>query len=118
MRPSNYFTKGDILRGSKRGIDEARHPIIYICEIDSTFFLGSMITHASGYENIPLEDSHFQSRGVLDDHAQFFVPQFLLKKEEWGPFELIGKLSNDGIELVLNHLEKTEPIYWEEYLNS
>lgn len=115
MSKSLHFSKGDILRGSKRGRDEAFHPIIYISEHDNDFFLGGMITHSAIKGNVALDDAHFESKGKLDRKPQFFVQQYLLKKHDWAPFEKVGKLSPEGIKHVLKHIEKTEPTYWDDY---
>lgn len=39
------FSTGDILRGSRRGREEAYHPIIFIGERNEHFFNGVMMTH-------------------------------------------------------------------------
>jgi len=116
MSDTKEFEQGDVLRGTKRRRDEAYHPIIYLSEYDGTFFLGGMITHSPNNGNIPLKEEHFQSKDGIDGKPQFFVNQFLLKKQEWAPFTKIGKLSQKGIKHVLSYIEKTEPLYWDDYL--
>ena len=112
----SHYTEGDILLGAKRKQKEARHPIIFISEHDRMFFLGAMITHSDNHGNIPLTDKHFEIKGKLDDKPQFLVQQLLLKKQEWGPFKKIGRLNSVGVKFVLDHVKKTEPTYWEDYL--
>jgi hypothetical protein len=109
------FNEGDILWATKHGEGEGIHPIIYLGEIDEFYFLGGMITHSSDYGNVALQDAHFKSKGSLDKRPQFFVPQFLKKKEEWGPFEFAGCLNHDGISYVLASMKNTDPISWEQY---
>lgn len=108
------FNKGDIIQGKQRGAkDKAYHPIIYFEEIDAHFFLGGMITHSNNYGNVRLEDSHFEQK--IHEDPQYFVKNYLIKKMEWSPFKLIGRLSKEGINFVELQLHGTIPQVWEEY---
>jgi len=115
---TNHFNIGDILQGEKNLRNEAYHPIIYLGETDKNdFFLGGMITHSSTSNNVRLEDVHFERKIDKDSRPSYFVNNFLFKKQEWGPFNVIGKLSNDGISFVKDNLNGSEPRIWEEYLH-
>jgi hypothetical protein len=113
---TEHFTYGDIIRGSLNGRNEAYHPIIYFKEVDSLYFQGGMITHSSGFENIKLEEYHFNQKLGTNPRPSFFVKSYLLKKQEWGPFIKVGELSKTGIEFVKSKLEGTTPQVWEDYL--
>ncbi|MEF3080589.1 hypothetical protein [Winogradskyella poriferorum] len=113
---TEQFTKGDIIQGSKSGKDESYHPIVYFEEIDDLFFLGGMITHSKSFGNVELNDSHFEKK--IDDNPKpsFFVRNYLIKKQEWGPYKTIGRLSKKGIQFIESNLKNTEPEIWENYL--
>jgi len=109
------FSSGDIIRGAKHGKDESFHPIIYFGEIDSTFFDGGMITHSSKFGNIELQDEHFTQKIDTNSRPSYFVKNYLIKKQDWGPFTKIGQLSERGLEFVKSQLEGTTPVVWEAY---
>lgn len=113
----SYIQEGDIIIGSKRKRNQAYHPIIYLGERDTDFFEGGMITHSEKYGNVKLEDSHFIQNIVKDKRPSYLVRNYLLKKQEWGPFHVVGKLSQEGIEYIRECLNGTEPLIWEDYLN-
>ena len=114
---TNHFNIGDILEGAKKGRNEAYHPIIYLEETDKNdFFLGGMITHSSTSDNVKLEDAHFEEKIDIDSRPSYFVNSYLFKKQKWGPFNVIGKLSKEGISFVNDNLNGSEPMIWEEYL--
>lgn len=113
---TDHFTKGDIIQGAKRNKDESFHPIIYFDEIDGLFFLGGMITHSKSFGNIELDDSHFENKIDANPKPSFFVKNYLVKKQDWGPFTQIGKLSQQGIEFIEGKLKNTNPEIWENYL--
>lgn len=112
----NQFTKGDIIIGAKRNKDESYHPIVYFEEIDNFFFLGGMITHSKEFGNIQLDDSHFEIKIDKNPNPSYFVKNYLIKKQDWGPFKLIGKLSEIGIQFMENEIKNTDPEVWENYL--
>lgn len=107
---TNHFTKGDIIIGEERNGNDSFHPIIYFGEKDADFFIGGMISHSDGYRNIKLEDVHFDSKIDSDSEPSYFARSYLLKKQEWGPFDLIGRLSETGVSFVEEHLDGTTPI--------
>lgn len=111
------FKKGDIIQGSKRNKSEAYHPIIYFGEIDIDFFHGGMITHSNMSDNMELYDIHFDIKISHDGRPSFFVKNYLIKKQEWGPFRLIGKLSSEGIKYIEENISSTSPELWEDYLS-
>lgn len=115
---TNQFEKGDIIQGSKRRKNEAYHPIIYFEEIDEIYFKGGMITHSENFGNIKLEISHFEQKIDNNPKASYFVNKPLIKKQEWEPFILIGKLSKSGIEFIEKNLKNKNSETWENYLDT
>lgn len=114
---TSNFSAGDIIQGEKRGKDESFHPIIYLEEIDAVFFKGGMITHASQYENIGLRDEHFSHKIDSYPRPSFFVGNFLIKKQDWGPFTKIAQLSDSGLAFLRSKLDGTSPVLWEDYIS-
>ncbi|MEQ8358045.1 MAG: hypothetical protein RH860_01065 [Cytophagales bacterium] len=112
---TSNFSVGDIIQGKLRGLDESFHPIIYFGEINIEFFDGGMITHSCGFGNVRLQNKHFSQRINSDSRPSYFVKNYLLKKQEWGPFQKIGELSNEGIKFVKSQLIGTTPQVWEDY---
>ena len=111
------FTKGDIIQGTKRNKDESYHPIVYFEEIDNLFFLGGMITHSKEFGNIELNNSHFNLKIDNNPNPSHFVKNYLIKKQEWGPYKKIGELSEKGIQFIERKLKNTIPEIWENYLD-
>lgn len=116
----NNFSKGDIIYGRRKS--DAIHPIIYLADKDSFFFYGAMITHSSQNENILMKPEHFfeynenHKKFEVQFHNSSIVNCTLLKKNEWFPFRLVGRLTDLGIEFVEFHLKLETAITWEEYL--
>lgn len=76
-----------------------------------------MLTHHEGSGNLKFEESHFALKKWMDYRPSYIVNSFLLKKNEWGPFTIIGRLSESGLEFLKQNVVNTEPIRWEDYLN-
>ena len=110
------FNKGDIIQGAKRNKDESYHPIIYFGEIDGSYFLGGMITHSRKFGNVELNNSHFDHKISHDNQPSYFVKNYLIKKHEWGPYRLIGNLSDVGVRFIESNLKQSKPEIWENYL--
>jgi hypothetical protein len=107
---TSHLNKGDIIIGKHRNGNESFHPIIYFEEINNDFFLGGMISHSHRRGNILLDNSHFDVQIDTDNAPSYFARSYLLKKQEWGPFDLIGRLSETGVSFVEEHLNGTTPI--------
>ncbi len=114
---TSHLKKGDIIRGSKNAKTEAYHPIIYLEEYNSEFFLGVMLTHADKYGNIELKDKHFLVKPPSSNNKpSYFVNHHLLKREEWEPFFKCGEISIKGLIFIERHLGGSTPTIWEDYL--
>lgn len=115
--------RGDILEAKNRHKDAGLHYIIFYSGKDTRHFLGGMLTTSAEYEeNIPMNKNHFEKKD-LDQHNykiqhnnSHLVPAKLMKLESWGPFEIVGKLTPDGVEFVENHINDLEEILWDDYL--
>lgn len=114
---NRFFESGDILQGKYRGKNEAYHPIVFLSNYNEDFFIGCMLTHHEGHGNIRLEESHFNLEKCTDTRPSYIVNSFLLKKNEWGPFTIIGRLSKSGLQFLNQNVGNTNPIIWEDYLN-
>lgn len=116
------FSTGDILKGK-----DTNHPIIFLKKENTDFFYGCIITHSNSKRypiNIPMEIQHFE---VSNETGQKYEIQFerthivkleLIKKNEWGPFKVKGKLTSEGIQFVENQLKNLEPTTWKKYIAS
>ena len=118
---TDNFAKGDILKGNRKL--GAVHRIVYLSEWDHLFFLGAMVTHSDQSDNILMSEEHFW---VVDQDNKRFEFQFentymvrarLFKRQEWGPFDKVGELTEKGIAFVEANLPSREPRPWEEYLD-
>ncbi len=113
------MTKGDVIKGEKTD-----HPIVFIKNDVDDQFIGCMITHSSSDlypNNIGLKSAHFFEK---DDEGNdwkikydnsYFVELYLIKRNDWGPYKIKGRLTQDGVEFVEKYLKGKTPIWWNEY---
>jgi hypothetical protein len=94
----------------------AYHPFVFIDNHDEDYFIGAMLTSDNKIErkNYPLDKKYFV-KNPRPEKESYFVPNELVKKYEWEPFEEIGQLTNDGIAFVKSKLANTRPISFEDY---
>jgi len=70
QNPNTEAQKGDIL-WSDNNLNKSRrraHYIVFIKPYDSHYFVGAMITHSKGFNNIELAEKHFQktdAKGII-----------------------------------------------------
>ena len=103
----NKFKKGDILIGSKRKFDEARHPIVFINGPDLAP-QAVILTHSANFPcNIKLSK-------IYDRDASYFVAHLIEKMSEWGPYKKVGKLTKDDISLIEDNISD-HVITWKQY---
>lgn len=119
------FTKGDILwvANNLRDPKKLRHPVIlwddHFNSEENEDFNGIMLTHTqptARFENILMSSKHFTLDNDFKSSNSHFVNQLFIKFIHWGPFELAGKISEEGINFVTVHLSNTDPIQFEEYI--
>ncbi|WP_422104484.1 hypothetical protein [Winogradskyella sp.] len=117
--------RGDILEASNRNYDTGLHYIIFYAGKDLRHFLGVMLTSSNDYEeNISMHESYFEKKDLdnRDYKIQYqnshIVPAKLMKLESWGPFEIVGKLTPEGVGFIESHIDHLDEMLWEEYLTS
>jgi hypothetical protein len=80
-------------------------------------FLGAMLTHSSGYGNIPMRANHFEKNDCNGNawKIQFektcMVNELLHKKEEWQPFKKVGQLTIAGLQFIRSQLGGKTPAF-------
>ena len=114
------FEFGDILKGQ-----HTVHPIIFFSIANEEQFYGCIVTHAGKYKNnFALEVVHFQENNAngerypLQFDDSFCAKLKLEKQNEWGPYEKVGLLSDEGKEFVRVIVENEQPTNWERYIKS
>ncbi|MBK7441131.1 MAG: hypothetical protein IPI65_06265 [Bacteroidetes bacterium] len=113
--------KGEIFFGRKSS--EAYHPIVYLEDYDSGFFIGVMLTSSKRYPgNILMKPEHIRINDEKGNNFELtfnnthFVRAKLLKRIEWEPFRKVGELSDEGIQFIEDNINSNKAILWEEYL--
>ena len=120
------FKKGDIVLPERRiakrdWLNGLFHPaVVWDEKFDGyTDFCGIMLTHSqpnSYFENILMASKHFETGYEIGFSNTYFVNQVFVKFHGWGPFELVGKLTVDGIQFIEVQLNaNSSPIEFIEY---
>lgn len=123
------FVKGDILLPSavvakKDWLNGLYHPAVVWDEIfdGKNDFTGIMLTHTPAtkrFMNVPMAANHFQNGYRVVFSKTHFVDQRFIKFYDWGPFELVGKLTTEGVSFIESHLQSNpSPIQFIEYWRS
>lgn len=114
------FTFGDILKGER-----TNHPIIFLKQRDNEQFYGCIITHSKKFKNnIPFLEEHFETintngnRYKVTYDNSYFTKLKLIKKNEWGPYEKVGMLTQDGKASIQNQIKMEKPTTWENYIDN
>ncbi len=117
--------RGDILEAKNRDVDAGLHFIIFYAGKDERHFLGGMLTTSGDYEeNIRMSKNHFETKDLDNNNYKIqyqnshLVPAKLMKLESWGPFQIVGKLTKEGVGFVELHIDSLDEISWEDYLRS
>ena len=115
--------RGDILEAKNRHVDAGLHYIIFYAGKDERHFLGGMLTTSEDYEeNILMHENYFETKDLDENDYKIkyqnshLVPAKLMKLEFWGPFQVVGKLTAEGVEFVETHIDNLEEMLWEDYL--
>lgn len=121
------YQKGDIIKSEKKHeLWELYHPAIIWENTDDNqdTFTGIMLTTEpdwKGHKNIELSiETHItfsqnKYRDIWLKGKSYFVTEKLIKKHDWGPFEVIGRLTEDGINYIDGHLSQNRPRTFKEY---
>lgn len=116
------FNKGEILEATNRSIDAGLHYIVYLEQTNGERFIGAMLTGSSIDKNEFIPNKFFISHSEAGEKFKIprkkthLVKAKLIKLEAWGPFTVVGRLTAQGLELVLSIVDQLQPETWEEYL--
>jgi len=112
---SEMFIKGDILLPSNRlskedWLNGLYHPAILWDDLfeGNRDFLGIMLTHSlpnGRFKNILMATNHIEAGHEIGFSNTCFVNQVFVKFQKWRPFEMVGRLTSEGIHFIENHLD-------------
>lgn len=117
------WRKGDILEGTGRRREAARHFIIFLEPYQSGDFIGAMLTSKDTYlNNVLIKPDYI--RATADDGKKFkfqfrnthFVRGRFIKLGGWGPFTKIGELTKVGTDFVDSETKDLELELWNDYI--
>jgi hypothetical protein len=98
------------------------HFIIFYDHLNGKDFIGAMITSSNNYaENLQMNENQFQEFDEFGNKCtvvykeSFLVPAKLHKIISMGPFELVGQLTEEGIDFVTKNIDNLPMVSWEEY---
>lgn len=120
------FRKGDILLPSNRvtrrdWLNGLFHPAVVWDDFynGTSDFHGIILTHTAPngqFDNILMAENHFENGNEVVFSNTHFVNQLFIKFQRWGSFELVGSLTEEGIEFIENHLNmNSHPIEFIQY---
>lgn len=122
------YLKGDILLPRDRvkrnnWLNGLFHPaIVWNENYDGyTDFNGIMITHSPHseiFDNILMDSSHFETNHQIQFSNTHFVNQLFVKFHMWGDFELVGRLTANGISFIENNLTEVQSVEFIKYKES
>lgn len=67
-----------------------------------------MITHTEPnnmFKNVLMNEHHFENGNEVKFSNSHFVNQIFMKFKVWGEFELVGKLTSEGVYFIEKHLD-------------
>lgn len=127
MNPDQQCLPGMILQSSKNmnSDNSPPHKIVYLSPHKSGhYFLGAMLTSSTSlkFSNVPINEDFFLKKWEdlefdYPTKETLVRPRFLLKPMEWSPFNLVGKLTEEGLKIVLEAVDDTEPIVYEKNID-
>ncbi len=120
------FSKGDIILPSNRisridWLNGLFHPAAVWDEFydGNSDFHGIILAHTGPngqFDNILMAANHFEAGHEVVFSNTYFVNQVFVKFQGWGSFELVGRLTTEGIEFIYNHLNTNSfPIEFIQY---
>lgn len=109
------FIKGDIVLPSNRvawknWLKGLYHPAVVWDDVydGGVDFSGIMLTHRGPnkrFANILMAANHFENGYEVGFSNTHFVNQVFIKFYNWGPFELVGRLTPVGVEFIESRLQ-------------
>lgn len=117
------FLKGNILwvPYGKRDRSKLKHAAIVWDEFydGGNDFNGIMLTHSEPtdrFDNILMLPEHFETGLKYGYDNTHFVNQVFTKFHDWGPFYLVGNLTEMGIKFIESRISDTEPLEYLKYI--
>jgi len=108
------FTKGDILLPSRAvtkadSLNGLYHPAVVWDDSynGNADFSGIMLTHSppnGRFTNILMALDHFEKGYRIGFTSTHFLNQVFIKFQNWGPFELVGRLTVNGVTFIESNL--------------
>lgn len=116
------YKKGDIMwvPFATRNKRKLKHPaVIWDDYFDgSTDFRGIMLTReppSDIYDNILMQDAHFQTGHKFKFDNTHFVNQVFIKFRQW-EFNFWGQLTNEGVQFIEHNLTNCKPVPYSDYI--
>ncbi|UII19392.1 hypothetical protein [Fulvivirga ligni] len=113
------YYKGDILEADKREFHQGRHKILIWGHYEEgSDFEGIILTHSSSKKystNILLDSTHIAEGYKFGWENTHFVNQLFIKLSEWGPFEKVGEMTEEGIMFINDQLTNIEPMNYMDF---
>lgn len=118
--------KGDILLPTNRvnrrnWLNGLFHPAVVWNDFydGHSDFQGVMLTHSPPnrqFDNILMSANHFENGHEVVFSNTHFANQLFIKFQNWGDFEIVGRLTVEGIEFIVNHLNmNSQPMEFIQY---
>lgn len=115
--------KGDILEARDRRFQAGKHYIIFYDGYDDNEFIAGVLTSTDMFPvNILMNSCYFVEKDEFGNDFKItcknskLVPAKLFKPEEWGPFEKVGQLTDEGIAFLDQHIGNLQAEYWQNYI--
>ena len=121
VEPNEVVKPGDILAATDRRLIAGYHYIIHVEDFQDQSFVGAMLTSSSRGDNVRIEPDMFETHseeGIeypIPSKPSYVVQAKLIKLNAWGPFKVVGKLTNDGRLFVIELINALQPETWEHY---
>jgi hypothetical protein len=114
---------GDILEATDRTRVAGFHYMIFYDGYDDNEFIAGVLTSTNKFPiNILMTNLHFVEKDEFGNDFKItyknskLVPAKLFKPEEWGPFEKVGQLTDEGIAFLHQHIGNLHAEYWQNYI--
>ena len=91
------------------------HPFVYWGDRESDGYIGVMLTSTAQYysNNIPMEDSDFESGFQIQNKNSKFVSAKLIKSVDSLKLIHVGKLTKKGIKSIDDEINNLKEVTWD-----
>lgn len=103
------FKKGDVLWGTNKRFEGARHPIVYMSGPEEAPCAVILTSESDISCNIPLKNIY------RENEPSYFVAHLIEKVAEWGPYKKFATLKSEDVELIERHIHDKPFMSWDEY---